>query len=458
MTAWLLTWLWQGLALTAVVAAALRCTPRLNAATKHLIWCAALVALWWLGWAGSPEADVSTYRGLTPILVQGSDPIYIPSAPDVLISIFLGIWAAVALVNLLRLLPGLGAIYALRDCCQPFPPDIEGQLRLWHEVKARGRRTDLMICDAVPGATVLGFQRPCIAIPSSVVDALTIDELDQVILHEHAHVQRRDDWSRLVQTLLLSVLWIHPAAQIISRALSRECEMACDEWVVARTFRPKAYARCLAHAAEVRGRNRGRSALVPAFVGRRHELVRRVDRLLTLRGQVRRKASLVAAVAAAMVMAVVSLQLQGVRFAEIADLVLPHVAGPRIAIYKESPIAIAETPVTVQLQPVRLEPNTTDVRAAAPLAPTVFPGSAIAFDTTNAPVAPSAPVAPITSSVAFAGVYLGPDAPATASAETPRGWSALGAPGVEVALAAKKTSIGIANVFSRAGVSLARSF
>lgn len=69
MTAWLLTWLWQGLALTAVVAAALRWLPRLNAATKHLIWCAALVALWWLGWAGS------LYRGLTPVPVRGSDPV-----------------------------------------------------------------------------------------------------------------------------------------------------------------------------------------------------------------------------------------------------------------------------------------------------------------------------------------------------------------------------------------------
>ena len=71
-----------------------------------------------------------------------------------------------------------------------------------------------MICDAVPGATVLGFHRPCIAIPPSLVEALTIDELDQVILHEYAHVQRRDDWSRLAQTLLLSVLWIHPAALV----------------------------------------------------------------------------------------------------------------------------------------------------------------------------------------------------------------------------------------------------
>ena len=78
-----------------------------------------------------------------------------------------------------------------------------------------------MICDAVPGATVLGFQRPCIALPSSLVEALTADELDQMILHEHAHVQRRDDWARLAQALLQSVLWIHPAAAFVGRALNR---------------------------------------------------------------------------------------------------------------------------------------------------------------------------------------------------------------------------------------------
>ena len=36
----------------------------------------------------------------------------------------------------------------------------------------------------------------------------------------------------------------------VSRVLNREREMACDEWVVARTGLPKAYARCLARAAE----------------------------------------------------------------------------------------------------------------------------------------------------------------------------------------------------------------
>ena len=129
-----------------------------------------------------------------------------------------------------------------------------------------------MICDELPGATVLGLQRPVHRSAARALEALTIGELDQVILHEHAHVQRRDDWLRLVQTLLLSALWVHPAALFVSRALNREREMACDEWVVARTGSPKAYARCLARAAEVRGRMKAQSALVPALFGTRHDL------------------------------------------------------------------------------------------------------------------------------------------------------------------------------------------
>src|SRR5688572_25428567 len=98
MTAWLLTWLWQGSALAGGVAVALACMPLLNAATRHLIWCGSFVALGWIGWANSP------YGALTSVPVSGTDPIYVPSAPDNLLTVFLGVWAAIALVSLLRLL------------------------------------------------------------------------------------------------------------------------------------------------------------------------------------------------------------------------------------------------------------------------------------------------------------------------------------------------------------------
>src|SRR5687767_14138341 len=120
MTAWVLTWLCQGTALVVLVALLLGCARRVNATTRHVIWSGVLVALIWLGFAGS-------HWGLTPVPVRGSDPIgtafaepvlYVPSSPDLLVTIAVGIWAAIALVNLLRLIPALHAMYAARDRCR----------------------------------------------------------------------------------------------------------------------------------------------------------------------------------------------------------------------------------------------------------------------------------------------------------------------------------------------------
>lgn len=451
MTAWLLTWFWQGGALAAGVTVALRCAPRRNAATRHLIWCAALAAVAWLGWASLP------YRTIPAAISSGADPIYIPSAPDFLIDVFVGIWAAISLVSLVRVLPGLRGVYAVRDRCRPFPPGIESRLPLWLEAKPSGRRATLMICDEVPGATVLGFFGPCIAIPSALVDALTVDELDQVILHEHAHVQRRDDWARLAETLLLSVLWIHPAALFVLRALNREREMACDEWVIARTGSPTAYARCLARAAEARARIRGSSTLVPALIGSRHELLRRVDRVLAINGRARRSVSLVGATSAACAMVLMTGQLNTMRgFSEIADVVFPMHQLQRVQFVHSMRglQAVQQVRERLPLQTApdareRLRSDTLTIAPdAAPVAPTppVTPPSLVA------------PIAPGLSGRVYPGAYSLPDAPVDAPEQRSMHWRALAAPGVEIASSAKRISVGVAGVFSRAGVSLARSF
>ena len=100
--------------------------------------------------------------------------------------------------------------------------------------------------------------------------------------------------------------------------------MACDEWVVARTGSPRAYARCLAHAAEVRAQMRGGPTLVPALIGSRHDLLLRVDRVLAINGRARRSVSLAGATTAACAMVMMSAQLQATRgFSEIVEIVFP---------------------------------------------------------------------------------------------------------------------------------------
>ncbi len=489
MTVWLLTWLWEGVALTLAVAC-LSKAERLNAATRHLIWWSALGAVIWLGYISSP------FSGLQPIDLPGDSSgmnvtpetyLTVTEASPLFVSMFLGVWAAIALMKLLRLLPSLHAVYALRDRCRPFPASIEAQLPLWLEASARGRRTELMICDAVPGATVLGFQRPWIALPSSLVEALTADELDQIILHEHAHAQRRDDWVRLLQALAQAVLWIHPAVAFVGRALNREREMACDEWVVARTGLPKAYARCLTRAAEVRGRFRVEPLVGPALLGAQHDLVRRVNRLLAVKGRTRRHVSLAAVAVTVCAIVVVSSRLNAVPLiGEHVEMALPQVRGPVVRMASAA-IRQSDTSSAVQSAPpvpasFRVMRRVASVTAEPAFAPDAhrFGAAGPTNTRTNEPANPRtdepafAPEAhrfgvagpatprtdepvPVLSTRSFEAAYSRPDARPPSSDE-PNVWRAAAAPGVEIANAARKTGVGIAGALSRASVSLARSF
>jgi beta-lactamase regulating signal transducer with metallopeptidase domain len=463
MTVWFLTWLWQGVALTLCVALVLKLTLRvMNAATRHAIWWCALGGLMWLGAVSSP------YGGLTPVPVRGSDPngmsfapepiFHAPDVAPLFVSVFLGVWIAIALVKLVRLVPGLHALYTLRDRCRPFPPQVESQLPLWRESRAHGRPAQLAICDSVPGATVLGFDRPCIALPSSLVDALTVDELDQIVLHEHAHVQRRDDWACLAQRLLEAALWIHPAVALIGRALNREREMACDEWVVARTSSPKLYARCLARAAEARGRVPA-PALASALLGE-HDLMRRVDRLLALKGCVRRRVSVLSAAAAACAIAAASVQLTAVPLVgNYVEALLPEVAAPVARTLAEpSPVEVSSIEPPVRIRTTAMVPTTRgreEAHVAAAVAAERQPHNpAIHAEQPRHETDSADPVA--LSGRTFQGSYA--SRAQIAPADAPNPWRATAVPGVAIASAAKKSAVGMANAFTRAGVSLAKSF
>ena len=66
-----------------------------------------------------------------------------------------------------------------------------------------------------------------------------------VLLHELAHVRRWDNLVNLMQRLVESLLFFHPAVWLISSWVRREREACCDALVVTRTDHPHAYAELL---------------------------------------------------------------------------------------------------------------------------------------------------------------------------------------------------------------------
>lgn len=125
---------------------------------------------------------------------------------------------------------------------------------------------------------VVGHFRPVILVPISMVSGLSPAEIEAVLAHELAHIRRRDYLANLLQTLLETVLFYHPAVWWISSVIRRERENCCDDIAAAACGDVHDYVSALARVEVLRGREQLPLGAM-AMTGR-GGLVGRVKRLL----------------------------------------------------------------------------------------------------------------------------------------------------------------------------------
>lgn len=132
--------------------------------------------------------------------------------------------------------------------------------------------------DVIETPCVLGLFDPVVVLPSSLAHSLSDDDLARIVLHEAAHVQRRDDWIHLLERVLRIALFFNPLLYAVGRRLAVEREIACDDLAVARCGNRLAYASCLSSLATYL--SSARPAPTPALFSGRRQLIVRVERLL----------------------------------------------------------------------------------------------------------------------------------------------------------------------------------
>jgi Zn-dependent protease with chaperone function len=123
--------------------------------------------------------------------------------------------------------------------------------------------------------TAIGYVHPAVVLPENFRTRVDEREWDAVVAHECAHLARRDDWAKAVQSAVLRLGWWLPGLWLLGRALDLERELASDERAACETG-PRRYAACLLRLAT----DREPGALVTAFGGRRSHVAIRVERLL----------------------------------------------------------------------------------------------------------------------------------------------------------------------------------
>jgi beta-lactamase regulating signal transducer with metallopeptidase domain len=239
-------WIWQACAVTGTATIMMRVLPRTSATLRYRVWWVTLAIVLALPWIPvlMPHRDVVS----APVAVEpgaASTAIVLPNLPSWVETMLLGAWIVWVVRSLSLVATAFGSLAHAKRSAHPFPVARESRLPFWTTMKSRGRAATLVISDDVRSAAVLGLGKPTIAVAPTVLEDLTDRDLDQVLVHEWAHVQRRDDIGRLVQVLVKTIAGLHPAVWWIDRQLDLERESACDDWSVNLVGSAKGYAACL---------------------------------------------------------------------------------------------------------------------------------------------------------------------------------------------------------------------
>src|SRR6185503_10722275 len=251
----------------AIAPLAARALSRGSAAARHQIWVVALAASllmpvlaavapqWTIAVLPAPSAEVEPVSTPPPIKTATADPVFEPIpavtptvSPEPLrqaastnpLSTATTIWLAGVLLVLTRLASGTARVWWIERRATPAPI----WMPLGHQL-ARSLGIDRHVTflagdeDAMPMAW--GLRRAHVLLPAEAED-WPLDRLRVVLLHELAHVKRRDSVTQMLAHLACAAYWFNPLVWLAAQRLRAERERACDDLVLAAGTRGSDYA------------------------------------------------------------------------------------------------------------------------------------------------------------------------------------------------------------------------
>ena len=467
-----LNWLWQGGVVAVAAAGTLHLLDRTRAAVRCLVcWTALLVVV------ALPLVSLAM-AAATPVAPTASNAaaiLTVPAAWWTSSALIAGAWAIWTGIYSIRLARAIGVVRRARARCRPFSPAVESSLGHWGRARHTGRPTRLVLSDRVSAAAVFGCGAPVIAVAPTLIARLDADELDRVVIHEWAHVQRRDDVANIGQFLVRTLAGWHPAIWWLDRRLSVEQELACDEAVVAMTGGAKSYATCLVKLASLRAAQS--DVLLASGALSSSGLTRRVARLLLFKDFIssawgRRAAALVAVLLVVLALGVARLRIVEAAVSATVVRVLQPVASAipaavhPVAMRSENsaaaqPRQAAPVPDRVEASLIPLKPDSATHRALAGAQPDPHRVTEIVDDTSANAAAGSHDAAAVESRdlplVTLPSPMVAASPPA-ADAESPSPWGSAAEAGVAIGRGTKKAGAATAGAFTRFAKKIAGSF
>ncbi len=233
--------------------------------------------------AYSSQSDMATLVPLVPIFSAQSmnEPRHFASPQTATFMVWLDLaWLLGVMALGARTLGGWWLIRRLRHTALlPVPEPVQ---RCFDAVRVRlgiRRNVEIYLSEKISGPMTVGVFRALVLVPLSAIASLDPEQLEVVLAHELAHVQRADYLWNLVQTLVETLFFFHPAVWWIGGKLRQQRELCCDDVAIASCSDPVVYASALLRLEEQR-RNRLHLAMALDGNQSRFSLRRRIGRIL----------------------------------------------------------------------------------------------------------------------------------------------------------------------------------
>lgn len=188
-----------------------------------------------------------------------------------------GIWIVGMIIFALRL--GGGALYVqlMKHSRMPIAGN---SLRVLYRMKKKLRikkQIELAQSATIQVPMVIGHLKPMILFPIGVINQLSTNEVEAIIAHELAHIQRSDYLHNLIQSIVEMIFYYHPAVWWISSVVRTERENACDDVAVRLCGDSMSYAKALV---EMQSMHTPTPTLAMPLFKSKTQLLSRVKRLL----------------------------------------------------------------------------------------------------------------------------------------------------------------------------------
>ncbi|MEO8028845.1 MAG: M56 family metallopeptidase, partial [Bryobacteraceae bacterium] len=286
--------LWAGAVVVAIAFLAFRLFPRMNAATRYIVWWGVLGALVVLPLMPSlgdrlrtPRTTATSLSGelSAPVSAPLSDgaPLASPresvtsrnpretpassgattseAAPEPSAKVrispgswplaILGLWLLLAAIQAGRIAWSYARLRGIKRRSEPARGDVRMNFSEWTLAGHVGRPVRLLLSTEISSPIAVGFRSPAVIIPKHLLPEFSALELDHVLLHELAHIARRDDWTNLAARAACALLALHPLAGWVLRQIDKDREIACDDWVVVTSGEVRPYAASLTRLFEL---------------------------------------------------------------------------------------------------------------------------------------------------------------------------------------------------------------